>query len=130
MIKNKLILLANIIKAAKYLQWDCENVDVDEISMKQRQIDYEEQKEIATILSIFNYRCFLCRQRTSTVHELEPRARGQASFRRSNRVAVCRECHDMLHRRGASEENVVKYRRHAYDYLCLVNPKFADEWRI
>ena len=69
------------------------------------------------VLSLFKDRCPKCRNIANTVHELEPRSRGQYTMRMQNRTAICDKCHDEFHQQGASEVNVSVWKEIIFDFL-------------
>lgn len=72
------------------------------------------------VAELFNYRCPKCRRGYSTVHELEPRSRGQRTLRMQNRTAICYWCHLEYHNLGASEENIAKWKKIIEVYLTSI----------
>ena len=69
------------------------------------------------LLEIFDGRCPMCRSMATTIHELEPRSRGSASMRFTNRTPICDECHNEFHRKGASEKNIDAWKKIIRSYL-------------
>ena len=72
------------------------------------------------VLDIFHGRCFLCGQSASTVHEIEPRARGGASMRTENRAAICNDCHEECHRHGAGDEYIAGLQLKRKNFLVSI----------
>ena len=75
------------------------------------------------LLEIFGGRCpnpKCHRAWASTIHELEPRARGEQSMRRTNRTPICKECHEEFHRKGASEKNINAWKAIIEAYLKAI----------
>lgn len=72
---------------------------------------------VEEVQQIFNYRCPKCRRASYTVHELEPRARGKYTLLMQNRTAICFECHDNFHGKGASMEQIHEWQDYIKSYL-------------
>ena len=72
---------------------------------------------VTEVLAIFGYTCPKCRRAATTVHELEPRARGARTMVMQNRTAICGICHEQYHRFGASEEQVSAWKEIIRQYL-------------
>jgi 5-methylcytosine-specific restriction endonuclease McrA len=72
------------------------------------------------LLDIFDGRCPMCRSMATTIHELEPRSRGERSMRFTNRTPICDPCHNEFHRLGASEKNIGKWKKQIEKYLTQI----------
>ena len=70
--------------------------------MTTKNLDTLSDKEI---LEFFLYRCLLNpAHKAVVVHEIVPRSQRPKTWRKfENRVALCHECHDKIHREGNSE---------------------------
>lgn len=62
-----------------------------------RNIYSKEEKEL---LEKFKHRCVKCQRNFDTIHECKPRSQGKESMELSNRVPICKICHDWAHRVG------------------------------
>ena len=50
----------------------------------------------------FGHRCVLCSASAVTLHEVIPKSRAPKTWDRfENQVALCNECHETIHRKGA-----------------------------
>lgn len=72
------------------------------------------------VMDLFVGRCPKCRKGATTVHELEPRSRGQKSLQMQNRTAICYWCHLEFHNLGASKENIERWKVHIQKYLTSI----------
>ena len=72
------------------------------------------------LLEMFDGRCPNCRSMAATIHELEPRSRGKASMRLTNRTPICDNCHNEFHRLGASKKQVDKWKKIVSHYLKVI----------
>ena len=72
------------------------------------------------LLEVFDGRCPSCRSMAVTIHELEPRSRGIASMRFTNRTPICDTCHNEFHRLGASKNNIAKWKKIIVKYLTEI----------
>lgn len=81
------------------------------------------------VMFLFKGRCPACYGSAVTVHELEPRARGQYTLRMQNRTAICRDCHDDFHKHGASEHNIAVWKVIISEYLKSIgNWDLYNNW--
>ena len=75
------------------------------------------------LLEMFGGRCpnpKCGRSWASTIHELEPRSRGSYSMRVTNRVPICKNCHEEFHRLGASKKNIDRWKVIIENYLKAI----------
>lgn len=71
--------------------------------------DEEEQK----IWKFFDYKCLNCYMNGDVIHEIVPKSRAPKTWMKfENRVLLCVECHDLVHKcgAGAMEEYLTKLR--------------------
>jgi hypothetical protein len=63
---------------------------------------YSDILDIALLREIYKNRCIICRRETIVVHEIIPRSLAPATWEWwINRVLLCIEHHDQVHRDGA-----------------------------
>lgn len=77
-------------------------------------IDADWTEEELELLNLFGGKCILCRTRQAvTLHEILPKSKNIKHWKDpENRVPVCNECHDTIHRRGARKfATLLKQRR-------------------
>lgn len=51
------------------------------------------------IMDLFRGRC-VCGRKAVTIHEIEPRSTGKSAMRIDNRIPLCADCHNWVHRVG------------------------------
>ena len=57
--------------------------------------------EIA-IFRLFNFRCLVCPRTAVVLHEIIPKSKAPKTWNRpENKVPLCAECHEEIHRHGA-----------------------------
>lgn len=54
-------------------------------------------------MDLYQNRCVNCLRAAHHVHEINPRSHGGDKFHWTNRVPLCHECHDTVHRNGANK---------------------------
>lgn len=66
-------------------------------------IDANWTEEELELLNLFGGKCILCGTRDAvTLHEIIPKSKNIKHWQDpENRVPVCNECHDKIHKRGA-----------------------------
>lgn len=60
----------------------------------------EEIHEIQELLEYFHHKCVRCSAPAVTIHEIIPRSMGKVSQDRKNKVALCANCHFIVHEFG------------------------------
>ena len=53
------------------------------------------------VKKVYKNRCILCSKKGSHVHEIIPKSQTKNWNRLENRVLLCMDCHDKVHRKGA-----------------------------
>lgn len=62
----------------------------------------EQVETIEKLLEEYNRRCVMCWGEAVTIHEIIPRSKAPRTWDRDdNKVALCNDCHEKIHRKGA-----------------------------
>ena len=77
----------------------------------------KEDLTVDYVLEYFSRRCVRCNRMAVTVHEIVPRSkRPRDWWVLDNRIALCADCHDYAHSRGASSSaDEMRRLRDAYE---------------
>jgi len=64
-------------------------------------------------LKKFNFRCILCLTPCQNIHHIIPRSKAVKNYdREENKVPLCRDCHEKIHKIGAANNmEVLRYWR-------------------
>lgn len=67
---------------------------------------------------LFRYRCVECKKSACEINEIIPRSRSKSAIMIwTNRIPLCRECHDKFHRTGVTKEKIEKLQKARIDFL-------------
>ena len=70
---------------------------------------------------LFRYRCINCKKSGEEINEIEPRGRSKKNIMNwKNRVLLCRECHNLFHKDGVTNDKIVAMKLLREFYLISV----------
>lgn len=69
---------------------------------------------------LFRYRCVDCRQAGTEINEIVPRGRTKKALVWTNRVVMCRNCHQAYHLHGVTNEKIKALREKRTSYLMSI----------